>query len=293
MSATTETKAHKILDDLLYRSTGQRILAMRHWRIDSALSPIIRKHSIPDIDMLANLIKTEPECALAKEIVDAMLNNETCFFRDQANFALITGPLLDALRERRVAKKRLRIWSAACSTGQEAYSLAISICENQEKWNDWKVDIIATDVSETAIKKARTGRFSQFEIQRGLPVVLMLKYFSQESEDWIANSQLREMISFGYRNLVENTQINGQFDLILCRNMLMYLDDEKRRLVLEQLAGNLAVDGFLVLGAAETVIGQTDKFVASREYRGFYERSDQNRPPIRNDFHQSQKAQLR
>jgi chemotaxis protein methyltransferase CheR len=269
---SSETQAYQILDDLLHRSTGQRILAKRHWRIDTALRPIMRQHSIPDLNMLANLIKSDALPELAKDVVDAMLNNETCFFRDQANFALITGPLLDALRERRKAQKRIRMWSAACSTGQEAYSLAISICENAEKWQDWKVQIIATDVSEAVVAKAMSGRFSQFEIQRGLPVTLMLKYFRQDGEDWVAIDKLRSMISFGHQNLVQDTSKQGQFDLILCRNMLMYLDDNQRGLVLDRLANNLSADGFLVLGAAETVIGQTERFVASQDYRGFYER---------------------
>jgi chemotaxis protein methyltransferase CheR len=157
-----------------------------------------------------------------------------------------------------------------------SHSMAISLCENAEKWRDWKVQIIASDVSGAAVVKAKTGRFSQFEIQRGMPVTLMLKYFRQEEEDWVAKDELRNMIIFGQQNLVLDTKPQGQFDLILCRNMLMYLDDDFRSSVLNSLSGNLARDGFLVLGAAETVIGQTDKFDASRDFRGFYEHAERN-----------------
>jgi chemotaxis protein methyltransferase CheR len=271
LTSVADSNAYAILDDLLHRHTGQRILANRHWRIDIALRPVMRRNSIPDIDVLANLVRSDTSPELAKEIVDLMLNNETCFFRDQANFALINGPLLDALRERRQHQKRIRIWSAACSTGQEPYSIAISLCENAEKWRDWKVQIIASDVSQAAVAQAKSGRFSQLEIQRGMPVTLMLKYFRQEGEDWIAKDELRNMIIFGQQNLVMDTKSQGQFELILCRNMLMYLDDKIRGNVLHNLAGNLAQDGFLVLGGAETVIGQTDEFDASRDFRGFYE----------------------
>jgi chemotaxis protein methyltransferase CheR len=268
-----ESREYSILGELLYKRTGQRLLANRHWRIDTALRPVMRKHSIPDINVLADLIQTDAMPELAIEIVDAMLNNETCFFRDQANFALITGPVLDALRDRRQGQKRLRIWSAACSTGQEAYSLAMGLCENAEKWRDWNIQIIANDVSETAVARARSGRFSQFEIQRGLPVTMMLKYFTQDGEDWIANEKLRRMIIFSQHNLVSNNSHLGQFDLILCRNMLMYLDETKRTSVLNSLSENLVSDGYLVLGASETVIGQTEKFVTSTEFRGLYEKS--------------------
>ncbi len=273
MTVKDDTRAYGLLGELLYKHTGQRLLPNRHWRIDTALRPVMRKHSIPDLNMLADLTQSVAMPELAAEIVDAMLNNETCFFRDQANFALITGPVLNALRDRRKDQKRLRIWSAACSTGQEAYSLAMSLCENAEKWHDWNIQIVANDVSETVITRARSGRYTQFEIQRGLPVTMMLKYFTQDSEEWIANEKLRRMIIFSQHNLVSDNRYLGQFDLILCRNMLMYLDESKRTSVLNSLSDNLTSDGYLVLGASETVIGQTERFVTSTEFRGLYERS--------------------
>lgn len=271
-------RSHRMLADLLARETGQQLLANRHWRVEMALKPLLRKHSIPDIDVLASILQGGGEPELLKECVESMVNNETCFFRDQANFALLTGPVMDSLRAARAGTKRLRIWSAACSTGQEPYSLAISFLENVEKWRGWSIQILATDISTSALAKARKGTFSQFEIQRGLPVMLMLKYFDQVDGDWIAKPEVRKMVTFAQHNQLDSARTLGQFDLILCRNMLMYLCDSKRREVLENLSSALAPDGILMLGAAETVIGQTEKFEASREFRGFYQQSGASVP---------------
>jgi chemotaxis protein methyltransferase CheR len=264
-------REYQMLSNLLEIHTGQVLLSNRHWRVEMALKPVMRRNSIPDIHTLVSLLGTDGDKILMRETVEAMINNETCFFRDQANFALLTGPLLDAIREQRSAHKRIRIWSSACSTGQEAYSIALSIMENPEKWRGWTVQIMATDVSTSALAQAKAGRYSQFEIQRGLPVMLMLKHFTQSGEEWIASDALRRMVTFTEHNMLEKPQHLGKFDLILCRNMLMYLCENKRKQVLDQLSDAIAPDGMLVLGAAETVIGQTEKFRSSLEFRGFYE----------------------
>ena len=270
MSAS-EAKAYKALSCLLEKHTGQTLMANRHWRIDMALKPVMRQNSIPDLGTLVSLIEIDADPKLTSACVEAMINNETCFFRDQANFALLTGPLLDSIRENRLASKRMRIWSAACSTGQEAYSLAMAISENSEKWRGWQVQIVATDVSTSALAQARSGKYSQFEIQRGLPVMQMLKYFDQKGEDWIAKEHLRRMVTFSEHNMLNSARLLGVFDIVLCRNMLMYLCDSKRAQVLEGIVPVLAEDGLLMLGAAETVIGQTQKLRSSKEFRGFYE----------------------
>jgi chemotaxis protein methyltransferase CheR len=262
------------LSTLLERQTGQILVANRHWRVEMALKPLMRENSIPDIDTLVAILYDEPNGTLSRQCVEAMINNETCFFRDQANFALLTGPVIDAIRQHRQSSKRLRIWSAACSTGQEPYSLAMTFAENPEKWRDWNIQIMATDVSSAALDQAREGRYSQFEIQRGLPVMMMLKYFTQDGEEWVANPALRKMVSFNEHNMLMPPHHMGQFDVILCRNMLMYLCDEKRKAVLDLLTGVMATDGILMLGAAETVIGQSDKLRSSNEFRGFYEKND-------------------
>lgn len=267
----SDAKAHKALSALLEKHTGQTLLANRHWRIDMALKPVMRQYSIPDLETLIALIEIDADPKLTIACVEAMVNNETCFFRDQANFALLTGPVLDTIREHRMATKRLRIWSAACSTGQEPYSLAIAIAENPEKWRGWTIQIMATDVSTSALAQAKAGRYSQFEIQRGLPVMQMLRYFEQQGEEWIAKDNLRKMVTFADHNMIQSARHFGKFDVVLCRNMLMYLGDDKRSQVFDGIAPLMADDGILMLGAAETVIGQTQRFRASKEFRGFYE----------------------
>ena len=267
----SEAKAYSLLSNILEKHTGQTVLANRHWRIDMALKPLMRKNSIPDLQTLAAIIEIDAEPKLTRACVEAMVNNETSFFRDQPNFALLTGPVLDNIREHRMARKKLRIWSAACSTGQEPYSLAISLLENAEKWRGWTIQILATDVSTSALAQAREGRYSQFEIQRGLPVLQMLRHFEQQGEEWVAKEALRKMVTFTEHNMLTPAPHFGRFDLICCRNVLMYLSDDKRSQILESIAPMLEHDGLLMLGAAETVIGQTQKFRASKEFRGFYE----------------------
>ena len=273
-----DTALHRQLAALLRKHSGQQLMANRHWRVEMALKPVLRKHSIPDMAMLSGLLTETGDQGLALECVEAMINNETCFFRDQANFALLTGPVLDHLREQRKGVRRLRIWSAACSTGQEPYSIAMHLAENPEKWLGWTVQIHATDVSTTTLTQARNGRYSQFEIQRGLPVMLMLKYFEQHGTEWQLRDAMRRKVSFARHNLLDKPQGLGVFDLILCRNMLMYLCDDNRKQVLENVADALVPDGKLMLGAAETVIGQTSRLKASSEFRGFYERTAPTKP---------------
>lgn len=270
MSAS-QGKAYKALSALLEKHTGQTLMANRHWRIDMALKPLMRFNSIPDLDTLVSLIEIDADPRLTSACVEAMVNNETCFFRDQANFALLTGPVFDTLREHRMATRKLRIWSAACSTGQEPYSIAMAISENAEKWRGWNIQILATDVSGAALSQAREGRYSQFEIQRGLPVMQMIRYFEQQGEEWVAKDNLRKMVTFTEHNMLGSGRHLGMFDVVLCRNMLMYLGEDKRSQVLDGIAPLLATDGILMLGAAETVIGQTQRFKASQEFRGFYQ----------------------
>jgi chemotaxis protein methyltransferase CheR len=270
---TADTQAYSILSNILEKHTGQTVLANRHWRIDMALKPLMRRNSVPDLQTLAALVEIDADPKLTRACVEAMVNNETSFFRDQPNFALLTGPVLDNMREHRMASKKLRIWSAACSTGQEPYSLAISILENAEKWRGWNIQILATDVSMSALAQAKEGRYSQFEIQRGLPVMQMLRHFEQDGEEWVVKDALRKMVTFTEHNMLSPSRHFGRFDVICCRNVLMYLSDEKRVQILESIAPLLEKDGLLMLGAAETVIGQTQKFRASKEFRGFYEAS--------------------
>jgi chemotaxis protein methyltransferase CheR len=280
MTDTILSSVYSILSNILEMHSGQTLPVNRHARTEMALKPILRQHAIPDMVKLGYLLGLRKNLSLERQCAEVLINNETCFFRDQANFALITGPVLDNIRAQRMDTRRIRIWSSACSTGQEAYSLAMALSENAEKWAGWNIQIVATDVSHSALSQARTGRFSQFEIQRGMPVMMMLKHFCQQGEEWIANDSLRNMISFGEHNLLNPAHQFGQFDLILCRNMLMYLSEDNRKTVFGHLSKAIKPDGILVLGAAETVIGQSDAFSPSREFRGFYELANQREPRV-------------
>jgi chemotaxis protein methyltransferase CheR len=273
MSDEENRYIHHILSQILQAATGQVLLPNRQWRIESALKPVMTRNSIPDLSVLVELLAKRSDKALETECVDAMLNNETSFFRDQPNFALLTGPVLDFVREQKMGTKVVRIWCNACSTGQEPYSLAMSFAQNQEKWAGWRIEIIATDVSKTALERAKSGLYSQFEIQRGLPVMFMLRYFDQVATDWQIKESIRKMVDFKLFNSVQRGGGFGQFDIILCRNMLMYLGDESKTKILDNLSEASHEHTLLMLGAAETVIGQTDKFVASRDFRGFYEKA--------------------
>jgi chemotaxis protein methyltransferase CheR len=264
---------YAVLSHVLEKATGQILLPNRQWRIETVLKPVMGRNSIPDVGVLTELLVTGAEKELEVECIDAMLNNETSFFRDQPNFALLTGPVLDFARANRADSKVIRIWCNACSTGQEPYSLAMAIAENAEKWAGWKIEIIGTDVSSAVLEKAKSGVYSQFEIQRGLPVMLMLRYFEQVETEWRLKDTIRNMVSFRQLNSLRPAALPGKFDLILCRNMLMYFGDDAKRKVLNNLADAAHSDSLLMLGAAETVIGQTDRFEASNEFRGFYRKT--------------------
>jgi chemotaxis protein methyltransferase CheR len=264
--------AVRVLAGLLEERTGQQLLVARQWRVETALAPIMRERNIASLDQLAGLVTMSRDPRLLDEIVEALLNNETFFFRDLAAFELLMSQAETRFSDARSAEKRLRIWCAGCSTGQEAYSLAISFTERSSRWAGWNIEIVGTDVSHDAILRARQGLYSQFEIQRGLPIRQMLAWFGAEGDQWRARPELREKVSFHTQNLLQPAAM-GCFDIILCRNVLLYFSSERRRTVFDRLARAIAPDGMLMLGAGETVIGQTDQFVSDAECRGLYRRA--------------------
>ncbi len=263
-----QAAAIRILGGLLEARTGQQLVAGRQWRIETALKPVAKQLGLSDIDALVGKLVSATDDALARRVVEALLNNETSFFRDPGVFDLLDSTALDRIRAARRGTKRLRLWSAGCSTGQEAYSLAMLLQEDEARWAGWSVDIAATDVSEAAVNRARRGRYSQFEIQRGLPIRTMLQWFERNGDEWIVDARLRRKIRFAVHNLLRPPP--GQFDVILCRNVLMYFAPAVRRAVFDRLHEALAPDGVLMLGAGETVIGQTERFAADSALRGLY-----------------------
>ncbi|MBW8743469.1 MAG: protein-glutamate O-methyltransferase CheR [Sphingomonas sp.] len=248
---------------LLEARTGQQMGANRNWRVETALKPVMRDTGHDTLEKLAEAIRADRGGPLADRVVDELLNQESSFFRDAAVFDIVEQAV-SAIPDTR----RPRIWSAGCSTGQEPLSLAMLFAE---KLDHQMPEILATDVSESALNKARAGHYTQFEIQRGLPIRRMMQWFDSVDGDWIANPGLTRMVSFRRMNLVADSLPIGRFDVILCRNVLLYFSLDMRRAVLGRLAQVLRPDGVLVLGAGETVIGQTDAFRPSQRYRGLYE----------------------
>ena len=273
MNAHSSSKSFEILAQRLQEKTGQTLLPNRHWRIESVLQPIMREHAIPDIDALVSVLSADSSGKLEMDCMEATLNNETCFFRDQANFALLTGPVLDKVRESRENIKKLRIWSSACSFGQEAISLAIAVAENRQKWVGWDIEIIATDVSQYALKRAKKGLYNQFEVQRGLPIGLLLKYFQQIDQDWQVNQDILDMVKYRPNNMVLDDIYLGQFDLVLCRNMMMYLGEENKAKAFQNIEKAMTPNAYLMLGSSETLIGQDGTIEACSDFRGFYKKA--------------------
>lgn len=253
--------AMNMIAALLEQRTGQQIAANRAWRIETALKPMMRGMGMATLDDLATkLVGSRAGSELADQVIDALLNQETSFFRD------IT--VLDAVADAAQALtqgRKLRIWSAGCSTGQEPLSLAMLFHERS-----MDTEIIATDISAPALARARKGRFSQFEIQRGLPVRRMMQWFDTVDGDWVCRPELVRKVQFRQHNLAADPAPAGKFDIILCRNVLLYFSASVRRRVFDTLASAIRPGGLLVLGAGETVIGQTDHFRPCEAYRGFY-----------------------
>ena len=268
----------RILAGLLEARTGQQLTMSRRWRIETALAALLRERGIPTLDELITILVMGREPSLATQVVEALLNNETYFFRDRTPFDLLAKAALPKLAQRRHETKRLRIWSAGCSTGQEAYSLAMLFAEDPVRWAGWTIDILGSDVSESAVRRARDGIYSQFEVQRGLGITQMIRWFEECESGWRAIEPLRRHVRFQVHNLLEPAPHPGQFDIVLCRNVLLYLNAERRNLIFERIGGAMAPDGWLMLGAGETVIGQTGRFEADPESRGLYRVVDRREP---------------
>ncbi len=264
----------RILAGLLEARTGQQLTMSRRWRIETALSSLLKARGIATLDELITILVMGREPALANLVVEALLNNETYFFRDRQPFDLLSTRFFPALAKSRGDKKHLKIWSAGCSTGQEPYSLAMLFAEDSLKWQGWTIDILGTDVSSAMVDRARAGTYTQFEVQRGLGITQMIRWFAECDDGWRAAEALRRQVRFQVHNILEAPPHPGQFDIILCRNVLLYLSPEKRTAAFERLASALSPDGALMLGAGETVIGQTTRFAADRETRGLYRLSD-------------------
>lgn len=260
-----------VLSALLEARTGQRVGNDRVWRLDTTLTPLLRQYSLRTLDELVSLLLRGGEPAIGDQIVDALVNNETSFFRDPAVFDIIVDTVAAAAEA--AGGRRLRLISAGCSTGQEPLSLAMAIAERFEGSSLPMPEIVGADVSDAAVSRARAGRYTQFEIQRGLPMRRMLRWFEGQADgDWTASPALLRMVAYRRLNLAASSWSIGTFDMILCRNVLLYLTPAIKMAVYEGFASALRPGGMLLLGAGETVLGQTRLFEPSRTVRGAYQR---------------------
>ncbi len=268
------------LRKMLKERSGLMLSAEKQYLAESRLLPVARRHGFSTLTELVGKLKL-PTPALASEVVEAMTTNETFFFRDKIPFDHVRDTVMPALIAARAREKRIRIWCTAASTGQEPYSLAMTLKAMNTKLAGYRIDILATDLSGEVLTRAKNGIYSQFEVQRGLPIQLLVKYFTQVGENWQIAPELRGMVQFRTLNLLNDFTPLGSFDLVFCRNVLIYFDQPTKTAVLNRMARQMPDDGFLLLGAAETVVGLTDAFKPMPDKRGLYAPNAQARQPTR------------
>ncbi|MCG2632821.1 protein-glutamate O-methyltransferase CheR [Bradyrhizobium sp. WYCCWR 13023] len=258
------------LRKFLKERSGLDLSSDKQYLVESRLLPLARKASLPGIPDLVLKIRNG-DGRLATDVVEAMTTNETFFFRDKIPFDHLRDSIVPGLIQARAARKSLRIWSAASSTGQEPYSIAMCLKEMGATLAGWRIEIVATDLSQEVLEKCKAGVYSQFEVQRGLPIQLLMKYFTQASDVWQLNADVRAMVQFRQLNLLQDFSHLGTFDVIFCRNVLIYFDQDTKAMIFERMAKGLEADGTLLLGAAESVVGITDAFRPASDRRGLYQ----------------------
>jgi chemotaxis protein methyltransferase CheR len=261
---------YEFLRKLLKERSGLDLSPDKQYLVESRLVPLARKASLAGISELVQKMKAGGAEALIAEVVEAMTTNETFFFRDNTPFDHLKDTMLPALLQARAARRTLRIWCAASSTGQEPYSIAMCLKGLGAATAGWKIDIVATDLSQGVLEKSKAGIFSQFEVQRGLPIQLLVKHFTQVGDMWQLNADIRSMVQHRQLNLLQDFSHLGTFDIIFCRNVLIYFDQDTKVGIFERLSKLVEGDGFLVLGAAESVVGISDAFKPYPERRGLY-----------------------
>ncbi len=273
----TNDLAISIIAGLLEARTGQRLTDDRKWRIAPALSGLFRERGISSNQDLVVLLTQPDNSSLSQDVVEALLNNETYFFRDRQVFDHLADKLLPQLAQERGRTKRLSIWSVGCSSGQETLSLAMTFAEQAARWAGWTIEILGTDVSTSVVDSARSATYSNFQIQRGLGVAQMLGYFTETPSGWRARDSLREMVRYEVHNILHQPPYPGRFDLILCRNVLLYFDAAVRERAFARLSEALAEDGRLVLGGGETVLGRGGFFIPDEERQAVYRHAPEDR----------------
>jgi chemotaxis protein methyltransferase CheR len=254
----------------LFDTTGLVLGPDKLYLVESRLSPVARKYNAADLDALTDALRAGRNGELMRDVTDAMMTNESFFFRDGKPFEQFKQVVLPRLLQARAAQKTIRIWSAAASTGQEPYTLAMILKEEGAKLAGWRIEIVGTDLSREALDRAKQGAYSQFEVQRGLPITLLVKYFKQDGDRWVISPDLKTNITFKELNLLSDFTSLGTFDVVFCRNVLIYFDQPTKAKILEKVSRMMPPDGVLYLGGAETVLGVTEKFAPMPQQRGIY-----------------------
>jgi chemotaxis protein methyltransferase CheR len=262
---------YAFLGEFLRRRSGLSITSEKAYLIESRLKPVAGRHGFRDVEGLVRELKSASE-SVCRAVTDAMTTNETFFFRDRVPFDQFRDVMVQTFLNSRLSKRRIRIWCAGCSTGQEPYSLAM-VVDGLPHLIGWTVEIVASDINSEVIARAKEGIYNQFEVQRGLPIQMLVKHLQQEGNEWRISEAIKRRVQFRVFNLLDAFAGLGPFDIIFCRNVLIYFDQKTKQDVMDRLSRSLADDGYLVLGSAETVLGLGKSFTPMESARGIYRKS--------------------
>lgn len=260
----------QFLQKMLKERSGLVLADEKRGPVSTRLMPLVKKLNMANLRELIEALKKPTNEPLRRQVTEAMTVNESFFFRDKTPFQNFEEEMIPHLRKTRT-NKRVRIWSAAASTGQEAYSLAITTKEQPDKMAGWQIEIFGTDISTEVLEKAKSGLYSQFEVQRGVPAALLVKYFKQTGTMWQVDSALKAMVKFQQFNLLNDFRPLGTFDVVFCRNVLIYFDVETKKDILERISKQMTPDAYLILGGAETIVGVTSLYKPVPGRRGLYQ----------------------
>ena len=257
-ATTMASDNYRFLTDYIYRESGIVLDDDKSYLLEARLLPVVQQSHLASLDALCTALRAAGNPALHKKVVEAMTTHETLFFRDVAPFDALKTNILPQLIEQRKTSRKLAFWSAAASSGQEAYSIAMMLLEMG--LGNWNLQILGTDLSGQILERAREGRFLQIEVNRGLPVTHLVKYFDRHGADWQIKDHVRRMVRFEQFDLRHSMRAKGPFDVIFCRNVLIYFDVETKKKILRELRGALFQGGYLALGGAETTLNLDAEF---------------------------------
>jgi len=270
MTQILTTDEFEFIAGFIKQRSGIALTPDKGYLLDTRLSPIAKANGMADLRELIVKLRGTPSPTIVHQVLESMTTNESMFFRDTKPFDQLSKVILPAMKA--ANKKHVRIWSAASSTGQEAYSTAMVLKEEAPKYPGMTFEIVGTDLADKVVERARAGIYSQFEIQRGLPITMLMKYFTQRpNNNWEINEVIKSMVKFNTGNLLVPYNTMGRFDIIFCRNVLIYFEEKTKSDIIDRMAEILNPPGYLFLGGSESVHGLSTKFKIIPEHRGLYE----------------------